>query len=46
MIEARTVTTSKFGPSGSSMNTNMALEQNIAVIARIISVTFFDLKYI
>jgi hypothetical protein len=40
------VTTNKFGPSGSSKNTNMVLEKTMEVKPRIIKETFFDIKYI
>jgi hypothetical protein len=46
IIAAIPVTTRRFGPSGSLKNKNSTLEQMIAVIARISSEIFFDLKYI
>ena len=45
-IAASTTTISKFGPSGSLKKANMALEHTRAVMAKIVSETFFDLKYI
>lgn len=45
MISAATVTTSKFGPSGSSNNANNVLEETIAVKPKVISEICFDLKY-
>jgi hypothetical protein len=45
-IAAITVTTSKFGPSGSLKKKNIAREKIIAVIPNIINEVFFDLKYI
>ncbi len=44
-ISAIPVTTSKLGPSGSSMNANSALEHMRDVMPRISSVVFLDLKY-
>lgn len=46
IIAAATITTSRFGPSGSSKKKNIALEQRMAVIPRIISDVFFELKSI
>ena len=45
-IPANTVTTSRFGPSGSLKNENIGLENTIAVIPSMINEIFFDLKYI
>ena len=44
-IAANTTTMSRFGPSGSLINANVALEHNNAVIPRISNETVFDLKY-
>jgi hypothetical protein len=43
---AITKTTSRFGPSGSSKNTNINLEKITAVIAEVIKNVFFELKFI
>lgn len=40
------IVTSKLGPSGSLKNTNIILENTIAVIAKIINKDFFDVKFI
>lgn len=40
------ITTSKFGPSGSLKNKNSILEHTIAVMPKISSELFFDLKNI
>jgi hypothetical protein len=45
-MRAKTVTMRRFGPSGSSKNTNIALEQIMDVTARVMSEIFFDFKYI
>jgi hypothetical protein len=45
MIAAITVTTNKFGPSGSLKNKNIVLEHTMEVILRISKEVFFDLKY-
>ena len=45
-ITAITITTSKFGPSGSLKNAKSVLEHTIAVSPRSINEIFFDLKYI
>jgi hypothetical protein len=44
-IAAVTKTISKFGPSGSLKSTNIALEQIIEVMPKIINEILFDLKY-
>lgn len=46
MTAASTVTIRRFGPSGSLKNVNMILEHTMAVIPKIRSEIFFDLKYI
>lgn len=46
MIAAITVTTRRFGPSGSSKKKNIVLEQIIDVMNKIKSGILFDLKYI
>ena len=46
MIAAITMTTSKFGPSGSSKKKNIALEHIIDVSPRITNNVFFELKFI
>lgn len=46
MNNAATVVTRRFGPSGSSKNTNIVLEDKIAVRPRISNEIFFDLKFI
>jgi hypothetical protein len=43
---ANTVTIRRFGPSGSSKDTSIVLEHTMAVIAKISSEIFFDMKYI
>lgn len=43
---APTITISKFGPSGSSKNKNIAREHRTDVIPKIINEVFFDLKFI
>ena len=45
-ITAIPMTMSKFGPSGSLKNQNIALEHAIAVIAKISNEVLFDLKFI
>lgn len=45
MTDAITVTIRRFGPSGSSKNTNIALEHMRAVIPKISNEIFFDVKY-
>lgn len=45
-IAPATTTTKRFGPSGSLKNENMARELSRAVIARMVSETFFDVKFI
>lgn len=45
-IAAVTKTISKFGPSGSLKNMNIALEQRIDVIPKMSSAVFFDFKCI
>lgn len=45
-ITAVTITTNKFGPSGSLKNQNIALEHMADVINKIINEAFFDVKYI
>jgi len=46
IIAAITITTRRFGPSGSSKKKNIALEHAIDVIPKISNEVFFDLKYI
>ena len=45
-IAAVTKTIKRFGPSGSLKNANITLEHTRAVIPRMISDVFFDVKYI
>jgi len=46
MIAANTITTSKFGPSGSLMKKNTVREQTRDVIPKINNGIFCDLKFI
>ncbi len=46
MKAAITITIRRFGPSGSSKDTNIVLEHAIAVIVKMSDEIFFDLKYI
>jgi hypothetical protein len=46
MIAAKTITMSKFGPSGSSIRKNTAREDMIDSIAKMIIEIFFDVKFI
>jgi len=43
---AITVTISRFGPSGSLKNANMALEHRIAMTPKIISEVLFEVRFI
>jgi len=45
-IAAPTITTKRFGPSGSSKDKNIVLEHTIDVMPKITNEIFFDLKYI
>lgn len=45
-IAAITVTTRRFGPSGSSKKANITLEHTIAVMPEMSREVHFDLKYI
>jgi hypothetical protein len=46
MIVAATITTKRFGPSGSLKNKNIVLEQTIDAIAKISNEIFFEMRYI
>lgn len=45
MIAAMTITTRRFGPSGSLKNENITLEHAMDVIPKISNDVFFDLRY-
>lgn len=45
-MDASTITIRRFGPSGSLINRNIALEDNIDVMIKIRSEILFEMKYI